>query len=37
MEAVFVRYPREGHGLREPKRIVDLVDRSVRWYETHFR
>ena len=28
-----VRYPREGHGLREPKHIVDLMDRSVDWYE----
>ena len=33
---VMVRYPREGHGLREPKHLVDLMDRSVRWYETYF-
>jgi len=31
-----VRYPREGHGLREPKHIVDLMDRSIGWYERHF-
>jgi len=37
VETVFVRYPREGHGLREPRHIVDFIDRSVRWYETHFR
>ena len=36
VEAVMVRYPREGHGLREPKHIVDSFDRSVRWYEKHF-
>jgi dipeptidyl aminopeptidase/acylaminoacyl peptidase len=33
---VLVRYPREGHGLRETKHLVDLMDRSVRWYETYF-
>lgn len=36
VEAVLVRYPREGHGLREPKHVVDLMDRSVKWYEKHF-
>ena len=34
--AVFVRYPREGHGVREPKHNVDLMDRSVAWYEKYF-
>jgi dipeptidyl aminopeptidase/acylaminoacyl peptidase len=36
VEAVMVRYPREGHGLAEPKHIVDLMERSVAWYERHF-
>jgi dipeptidyl aminopeptidase/acylaminoacyl peptidase len=36
VETVLVRYPREGHGLREPKHIVDLMDRSIAWYERHF-
>ena len=36
VETVFVRYPREGHGLREPKHLVDSIDRSIRWYEKHF-
>jgi dipeptidyl aminopeptidase/acylaminoacyl peptidase len=35
-EAVMVRYPREGHGIRESKHVVDSIDRSMRWYETHF-
>jgi dipeptidyl aminopeptidase/acylaminoacyl peptidase len=35
-EAVMVRYPREGHGVRESKHIVDFIDRSIRWYEKHF-
>jgi len=36
VETVLVRYPREGHGLREPRHIVDLMDRSMAWYERHF-
>ncbi len=35
-EAVMVRYPREGHGIRESKHVVDSIDRSIRWYEAHF-
>lgn len=37
VDAVMVRYPREGHGLREPKHIVDWIERSMRWYEKYFR
>jgi dipeptidyl aminopeptidase/acylaminoacyl peptidase len=36
VETAFVRYPREGHGLAEPKHIVDLMDRSLAWYEKQF-
>jgi dipeptidyl aminopeptidase/acylaminoacyl peptidase len=36
VETVMVRYPREGHGLREPKHVVDSIDRSIAWYERHF-
>ncbi len=36
VETVFVRYPREGHGLRESRHIVDSLDRSISWYEKHF-
>src|SRR5206468_1759240 len=35
-EAVMVRYPREGHGIRESKHVVDSIDRSIRWYEKLF-
>ena len=35
-EAVFVRYPREGHGLAETKHQIDSMDRSIAWYEKHF-
>jgi dipeptidyl aminopeptidase/acylaminoacyl peptidase len=36
VETIMVRYPREGHGLREPKHNVDLIDRSIDWYEKHW-
>jgi dipeptidyl aminopeptidase/acylaminoacyl peptidase len=35
-ETVMVRYPREGHGIRESKHVIDWTDRSIRWYEKHF-
>ena len=35
-EAVFVRYPREGHGLGEVGHQIDSIDRSIAWYEKHF-
>ena len=31
-----VRYPREGHGIRETAHQVDVVERSIDWYRTHF-
>ena len=36
VEAVFVRYPREGHGLAEPKHQVDAIQRAFDWYDRHF-
>ena len=36
VDTVMVRYPREGHGLREPKHVVDAIDRSVKWYLKYF-
>jgi dipeptidyl aminopeptidase/acylaminoacyl peptidase len=36
VETVLVRYPREGHGLAEPGHIVDLMDRSLAFYEKQF-
>jgi len=35
-EAVFVRYPREGHGVSETKHQIDWIDRSIAWYDNHF-
>jgi dipeptidyl aminopeptidase/acylaminoacyl peptidase len=36
VDTIFVRYPREGHGLSEIKHIVDSIDRCIAWYERHF-
>ena len=37
VETVMVRYPREGHRIQEPKHQVDIIDRSMRWLDQHFR
>ncbi|MBK5292028.1 MAG: S9 family peptidase [Acidobacteriia bacterium] len=36
VEAQFVQYRREGHGLKEPKHIMDWTNRSMQWHESHF-
>ena len=36
VDTIFVRYPREGHGLAEVKHGIDSIDRSIAWYEKHF-
>ncbi|MGH9720007.1 MAG: S9 family peptidase [Bryobacteraceae bacterium] len=33
LEAVLVRYPREGHGLREPKHQADSLTRTLAWMD----
>lgn len=33
IEAVFVRYPREGHGLREPLHRLDQSNRMLAWFD----
>src|SRR5712671_874483 len=35
-EAIFVRYPREGHGISETGHTIDSIDRCIAWYEKHF-
>ena len=37
VDSVMVRYPREGHGFREPRHVIDATDRSIKWYEKYFR
>lgn len=36
VESVLVRYPREGHGIREAKHVEDTITRSLAWYRRHF-
>jgi dipeptidyl aminopeptidase/acylaminoacyl peptidase len=36
VDSIMVRYPREGHGVREPGHTVDFIDRSIHWYEKYF-
>jgi dipeptidyl aminopeptidase/acylaminoacyl peptidase len=37
VEVVFVRYPREGHGITEPNHQIDLVQRHIEWFDKHVR
>ena len=37
VDTVMVRYPREGHGLRETTHVVDALDRSIAWYKKYFK
>jgi dipeptidyl aminopeptidase/acylaminoacyl peptidase len=36
VDAIFVRYPREGHGVRESGHTVDSIQRCIAWYEKYF-
>ncbi len=37
VETEMVIYPREPHGLREEKHLVDRLNRIVAWYEAHLK
>ncbi|HSQ23524.1 MAG TPA: S9 family peptidase [Pyrinomonadaceae bacterium] len=37
VETVLVRYPREGHGLREPKHRVDALERTLTWFDKYLK
>jgi len=37
VEAVLVRYPREGHGFREPRHRYDQLVRTLEWFDRHLR
>nr|HEV7955262.1 S9 family peptidase [Candidatus Acidoferrales bacterium] len=36
VDTIFVRYPREGHGIRESAHTVDSIQRCIAWYEKYF-
>jgi dipeptidyl aminopeptidase/acylaminoacyl peptidase len=35
VETVMVRYPNEGHGLRQTSHVADAIERSLAWYRKH--
>jgi dipeptidyl aminopeptidase/acylaminoacyl peptidase len=37
VEVVFVRYPREGHGIAEPNHQIDLANRQLEWFDKHVK
>jgi dipeptidyl aminopeptidase/acylaminoacyl peptidase len=37
VESVLVRYPREGHGFREPRHRVDALQRTVAWFDRYLK
>ena len=37
VDVVFVRYPREGHGIVEPNHQIDLVGRQLEWFEKYVK
>ena len=36
VETQMIRYPREGHGLRETNHVIDALLRSIAWYDRWF-
>jgi dipeptidyl aminopeptidase/acylaminoacyl peptidase len=34
---VFVRYPREGHGFREPRHRIDALARTLQWFDRYLK
>lgn len=37
VETLFVRYPREGHSLREPKHRIDALERTLAWFDRYVK
>ena len=37
VESVLVRYPREGHGLREPQHRLDQTNRVLAWFDKYVK
>ncbi len=36
VDTIFVRYPREGHGIAESGHVVDSINRCIAWYVKYF-
>ncbi|MCI0339232.1 MAG: S9 family peptidase [Acidobacteria bacterium] len=37
IDCVFVRYPREGHGFREPRHREDSLARAIQWFDRYLK
>ena len=37
VDTVLVRYPREGHGLREPRHRIDSLERTLAWFDKYLK
>jgi dipeptidyl aminopeptidase/acylaminoacyl peptidase len=37
VETVLARYPREGHGFREPRHRLDALERTLAWFDKYLR
>ena len=37
VDAAFARYPREGHGFREPRHLLDRVERTLDWFDKYLK
>jgi dipeptidyl aminopeptidase/acylaminoacyl peptidase len=37
IDATLARYPREGHGFREPKHILDRTERTLEWFDKYLK
>lgn len=37
VDAVLVRYPREGHGFREPRHREDSLARTIQWFDRYLK
>jgi len=37
VDSVLVRYPREGHGLREPRHREDSLARTIQWFDRYLK
>ena len=35
VDVEFIKYPREGHGIGEPRHILDLLKRRLEWYKKY--
>lgn len=37
VDTLLVRYPREGHGFREPRHRVDALERTLSWFDRYLK